>query len=85
MRLIVTTITLTMLTQSAWASGTYLADRFCVGLWADLDNALIAHEEMRREYHLSTLEKRADARDKMHQSIEHAAHVATVINALCKE
>ena len=85
MRLTLTTIILTMLAQPVWATGTYLANKFCIGLWADLDNALIAHDKMRHEYHISTTEKRADARDRMHQSIEHAANVAAVINVLCKE
>ena len=85
MRLILTTIILTLLAQPVWATRTYLADQFCVGLWADLDNALIAHDKMRLEYHISTTEKRADAQDRMHQSIEHAANVAAVINAICKE
>ena len=85
MRLILTTIILTMLAQPVWAYGNYLADKFCTGLWADLGNALNATEEMRHEYHISTTENRTEAQDRLHQSIEHAANVAAVINAICKE
>ena len=84
MRLLLTTIILTMLAQPVWANP-YLADKFCGDLWASLHGTLDGHNELQAKwYKTTTAEERVEVHDRMEKAMEHAANTATVINVLCR-